>query len=373
MIITLETDDKTDIKFCLDKPENDTVVGSGFYVSGWIIEKLGRVNQLTIYLSGTQVATFNEFYKRSDIQSMYPDYPNSIHSGFRKYVNNISEGQHELKIILTIDGKQYKLISKILNVIPPYDTNQVSQIMKNDWNKRAMEDAEKFVYNKRTLLTDEDYDRFSEEEPLLAIELLKTAFPEIQPSHMTMLEIGCGIGRLAEGFSKIVRNYKGVDVSEEMVKISKQRLANLQNVEFYTNNGIDLRMIKNNSEDFVFEAYVFQHIPQKDIVFNYCKESFRVLKDGGYFMALFWKNKLDREYAGIQDDLYTGESVPITNDTIYGIQFSESEIHDMLKEIGFIDIKLIPNTMGKGNRYHHLVVAKKPVKSNLLTRLLKSK
>lgn len=364
MIITPHTDHKMDIKFCLDKPENNQVIGSGFLISGWIIEKLGRVLSISIAIGNEYLFTFTKFYERPDVQSVYPEYCNSLNCGFKKFVSEIPAGEYELKIIATADGKPYHVLSTILKVLPPYNLEQVSQIMKNDWNKRAVDNAEKFVYNKGALIDDSEYEKLSNSEPVLAIELLKTAFPGVIPSNMTMLEIGSGIGRLAPQFSNLFRHYIGIDVSEEMVKIAKKSVC-LPNVEFYTNNGIDLKMIKDRSEDFVFEAYVFQHVPAKNIVFNYCKETFRILKKGGYFMGLFWKNMIDKdlikiEINKIQIDAYDGENVSITNDTIYGVQFNEAEIYDMLKDIGFVDIKFISNSLGKSPFLHHLVVSRKP-------------
>ena len=191
------------------------------------------------------------------------------------------------------------------------------------------------------------------------VELLKTTFPNISTSNMKILEIGCGIGRLTNGLLSFFGHYIGIDVSEEMINIAKNRLGDLSNVEFYVNNGFDLNLIADSTIDLVLEAYVFQHIPQKRIVNNYCKEAFRVLKNGGFFMALFWKNKLDKEYDGVDPQRYRGDNVPDTNDTLLGVQFNEKEIEEMLTKLGFVDVRFIHNhQIGRGHFAHHLVIAK---------------
>ena len=231
--------------------------------------------------------------------------------------------------------------------------------MKNDWNERALEDAEKFVYSKGVNLTFQQYDEYTRLEPPRMAELLKTTFSNISTSNMKILEIGCGIGRLTNGLLSFFGHYIGIDVSEEMINIAKNRLGNLSNVEFYVNNGFDLNMVDDSTIDLVLEAYVFQHIPQKRIVNNYCKEAFRVLKTGGFFMALFWKDKLDREYEGVDSGQYTGNNVANTNDTIYGVQFNENEIKEMLTKLGFIDLRFIhDHKIGRRHFLHHLVIAK---------------
>lgn len=176
MIVTLKTDHETDIKFCLDKPDDNKIIGSGFWISGWIIEKLGSIQSITLYLSEVPLVTISNFYARVDVKSAYPDYNNSLCSGFRKFVCDIPSGLHELRIVATVYQKEYTILSKTLNVLPPYDAAQVSKMMKNDWDKRAAEDAEKFVYNRGTGLTFDEYNKLSEFEPLRLAELLKTSF-----------------------------------------------------------------------------------------------------------------------------------------------------------------------------------------------------
>ena len=76
-------------------------------------------------------------------------------------------------------------------------------------------------------------------------------------------------------------------------------------------------------------------------------------------MALFWKDKLDREYEGVDSGQYIGNNVTNTNDTIYGVQFNENEIKEMLTKLGFIDLRFIhDHKIGRRHFLHHLVIAK---------------
>jgi SAM-dependent methyltransferase len=97
----------------------------------------------------------------------------------------------------------------------------------------------------------------------------------------TALEIGCGIGRIARWMSRDFGHYIGVDVSPEMV--SKASSYGLANAKFQTVSGGDLAGITSESVDFVFSFAVFQHVPDKNAIFNYFAETARVLRRGGIF------------------------------------------------------------------------------------------
>lgn len=80
------------------------------------------------------------------------------------------------------------------------------------------------------------------------------------------------------------------------------------------------------------------------------------------FKLLFWKNRLEKVHGdGIEIEQYAGDNISVTNDTIYGVQFDETEISDILTKIGFIDLKFILNHgISRRHFVHHLVIARKP-------------
>jgi len=99
-----------------------------------------------------------------------------------------------------------------------------------------------------------------------------------------LLDLGCGIGRVAKCVSLFVKEYHGVDFSPKMINKAKKIFEDNKNVFFYTNNGIDLRGFEDDKFDMVYVELVFQHM-QKEITFNYFREVYRVLKKGGVFLA----------------------------------------------------------------------------------------
>ncbi len=94
------------------------------------------------------------------------------------------------------------------------------------------------------------------------------------------LEIGCGIGRMLKVVAPLFKTVVGIDISPGMVELSRDYLADVENVEVLVNDGRYIPL-SDNSVDFVFSVIVFQHLPYREFVHGYLKESLRVLKLGG--------------------------------------------------------------------------------------------
>lgn len=96
---------------------------------------------------------------------------------------------------------------------------------------------------------------------------------DLQELEGKTLEIGCGVGRLMK------KGYYGIDISEEMLKIAKERRPDCN---FKLSDG---RTIPYADETFdsVYSYLVFQHLPL-DAVESYIKEAHRVLKKNGLFV-----------------------------------------------------------------------------------------
>lgn len=342
-------------KFGLGKPDRNTVYSSGFLVKGWASDKLNEISEIAIYINDKKLASIKEKSKRPQIAKDLPDYINSLNCGFECFVPQVSVGKASLVITATISSKEYQIFSKVFEAQPELTDEQISQKMKNDWNTRAENKPEDWVYNTKN---DKGlYEEKANQQPLHVKEHLERSFPSEKISNQKMVEIGCGIGRLAPAFSKIFEDYVGVDVSEQMVNTAKENTGDIKNVEFFANNGFDLSMINNESKDFVFEGFVFQHIPQKNIVESYCKEAFRVLKNGGHFFALFWRDKLNSDDDKMSHR-HKGEKIDVTNDTILGVQYNKNEITNLLSGLGFKDIQFIEDFY-LDTRVHHIVIGTK--------------
>ena len=96
-----------------------------------------------------------------------------------------------------------------------------------------------------------------------------------------IVEIGCGAGRMTEFLSKEVNFIYATDISMGMLKRFKERLGSISNVALLCTKG--LSVIPSSHVDIILSYLVFQHIPE-DMVEDFFKEGYRVLKPGGYFI-----------------------------------------------------------------------------------------
>ena len=152
--------------------------------------------------------------------------------------------------------------------------------MRSEWNGRARKDANFYVAFGRESQTEEDF-LASAAEVMPAFE---QEFSRLRPGVATerrALEIGCGPGRLMLPMTRHFGEVHGVDISEEMVALARQRFANIANAQVHVTSGTDLSIFTDCYFDFVYSYIVLQHIPDKEIVLRYLREAQRVLKPGG--------------------------------------------------------------------------------------------
>jgi ubiquinone/menaquinone biosynthesis C-methylase UbiE len=96
----------------------------------------------------------------------------------------------------------------------------------------------------------------------------------------TVVEIGCGVGRLTRAIAAEVGKVFAFDLSAEMLTIARTSVP-AANATFYRAETPALTQVADNSVD-AFVAYcVFQHLPNLDVLRQYLKTADRVLKPGG--------------------------------------------------------------------------------------------
>ena len=100
----------------------------------------------------------------------------------------------------------------------------------------------------------------------------------------SVLEIGCGVGRVGKVLSKICSLWTGVDASSKMIEYAGKYLKGIDNVCLLESSGYDLSEVASSSVDKVYCIVVFMHLDEWER-YNYIKESFRVLKDGGELLV----------------------------------------------------------------------------------------
>lgn len=146
--------------------------------------------------------------------------------------------------------------------------------MRRDWEIRARENARFYICTTAA----ESPEAFAASGEKDLSEQVIDGLPVER--GWRVLEIGCGIGRLAKPLSARVERVVGVDLSEEMVRRAREYCADRPNVELHRTDG-SLGFLEAGSFDFVFSHIVFQHVPRKAYVERYLREAHRLLKPGG--------------------------------------------------------------------------------------------
>lgn len=104
----------------------------------------------------------------------------------------------------------------------------------------------------------------------------------------TVLDLGCGIGRIAAEIAPRVRDVHGIDVSRGMINIAMRRCDSLTNVHLRKTTGHDLREFGDETFETVFAVDTFPYINQSGLalVEAHFSEVARVLKVSGDFVIL---------------------------------------------------------------------------------------
>lgn len=194
--------------------------------------------------------------------------------------------------------------------------------MRREWDDRARDNARHYIATANSDWTDEDF--FESGRRNVYHEILTdpgNVFQGQNPKEMTVLEIGCGAGRITRALAEKFGTVYGVDVSGEMIAQAKVSLADAPNAHVFRNSGADLRVLGDIRIDFAFSYIVFQHIPSRDVIYSYVREVHRLLRPGGLF-------KFQVQGA---DFLGEGQSP----DTWLGVHFSEEAAIAMARECGF--------------------------------------
>lgn len=98
------------------------------------------------------------------------------------------------------------------------------------------------------------------------------------PQSAKVLEMGCGTGRLIQHFLELKRDVSGMDASEKMLQIARNRVGDKAPLSLGSAYALPYA---EHSFDSVYSILVLNLLKDYQSAFN---EVSRVLKDGGYFL-----------------------------------------------------------------------------------------
>jgi len=129
---------------------------------------------------------------------------------------------------------------------------------------------------------EETAEEFSESRSYLWEELKQ--FSGFVKDGDTVLDLGCGNGRLYEVFKDMSIQYTGVDNSAGLIEEAKKKWP--EN-EFVVADALDLPF-ENGKFDVVFMIAILHHLPSKELRLKVLENIKRVLKDDGVLIMTNW-------------------------------------------------------------------------------------
>jgi len=135
--------------------------------------------------------------------------------------------------------------------------------------------------------TKEDYnliaEDFSRTRAFVPEELENWIFQYIFAGEK-VLDWGCGNGRFFEIFEHKEVDYFGIDISEKLIDIAKNKYPR---AKFQVTSAFNLPF-PNNFFDKIFSIAVFHHIPSEEFRLKFLKEAKRILKPEGLLILMVW-------------------------------------------------------------------------------------
>lgn len=158
--------------------------------------------------------------------------------------------------------------------------------MKTDWNDLARHNAPYYILTAPELTDPAHFDeqQFFESGRRDVDSMLSVLHVPLK-KEWSVLDIGCGLGRLTRRLSELYGKATGVDVSGEMIHRARQLNPH---IVFREVSGTDLNSFANEAFDLVLSFIVFQHFPKSRLVFQYLREISRILRPEG--LALIQAN-----------------------------------------------------------------------------------
>lgn len=166
----------------------------------------------------------------------------------------------------------------------PTESQQITETMQDEWDQRARDNAYHFIASAQESWSEEDFERSGRESAQnhIFIDLDRIAKGR-DPKTLTVLEIGCGAGRMTRPLAEVFGQIHAIDVSGEMIAQAQPRLKDLDNVHLHHTNGVDLSTLGDLRLDFALSFIVFQHIPDLEVIRGYIRQVAARLQPGALF------------------------------------------------------------------------------------------
>jgi SAM-dependent methyltransferase len=137
--------------------------------------------------------------------------------------------------------------------------------------------------------------------------------PLVDFDKASVIDFGCGPGRMVNRARKLFKQTDGIDISEYAIGYAREHF---EGSKFYISSGVDVGDAPSDTYDIAFSTIAIQHIPCKTIRENIFKGLHNVLKPGGIMSiqvayhptltAGVWSH--DTEHASYNSDFWNAKA-----------------------------------------------------------------
>ncbi len=323
----------------LDAPTGWIQFAETVEVVGWTFATDASEVEITVSLDGRAVLTFAPDVVREDVSEAF-GVPQAVLSGFRKTLTrDLVSGDDdttadEFALVVEVrsaSGLTKRLGDASLEWVRAPELERARGDYRTVWDgvSRSIDDARISVAG---YTDDAEWERTGiESADLLRREL------RLGPDD-TVMEIGCGAGRVAHHLAPHVKHWIGGDVSKNMLAHAAEALAGVPNVSFVELAGSDLRAVPDDSLDAIYCTVVFMHLDEWDR-YRYVREMFRVLKPGG---RLYIDNYNLLSEEGWSFFLEMAEIDPVHRPANISKSSTPQELRAFAERAGFTDVLVRP-------------------------------
>jgi ubiquinone/menaquinone biosynthesis C-methylase UbiE len=274
---TNERDDLPAFIGLVDEPATPEVASRGLpliRVRGWITSTRGRPVRLNVRATGTEPIEVVCDEPRPDVVASLAGRFGDVTEmcGFRVDVPLPERRNGVLKLVLDVDDGEYGA-TRTYRVSREGEPPRSRGDYKSTWDDVAV-DVESAKLAVSGYTDEDEYERTAQQN----VEILRETVGLNADDEI--LEIGCGVGRVATALAPLCKRWVGADVSGNMLRHARDRLAAFDNVELVEISGWDLAPIPSESLDVVYCMVVFMHLDEWER-YAYVREAMRVLRPGG--------------------------------------------------------------------------------------------
>jgi len=146
----------------------------------------------------------------------------------------------------------------------------------------------------------------------------------------TVVDIGCGIGRVALTLASRCREIWCVDVSPKMIAFARKRLADAPNARFVVSDGTTVSQIPDGTADFVYSILVLQHLERED-AFVLLRDMHRFTRPDGLAFFTFPNLGSAQGMSAFLRNVDQGEVANVARARVY----THEEVAALLPEAGW--------------------------------------